>query len=303
MNFTKYLPFLILFTFFQDSLLWAQAPNGFYVGTPCELSEANVTYYMTPLKVQVDQPLQFVEGSIHSSNNENNLYRVSLAVEKVPENTWLILKIDKSYFATCLRSKRAKKPIDQKVKRDTAIVSKGGFVIENKKDAQKIAQFLNLDIVNRKHFGHQMAGKLETPRQVFTDSDSIILKMTLTNTGTIPVKLDFGGSSPVRPYLKRFHFTVKYNGELLRKQTSGMETLLVSEYVVPPPTLFQNDKVVHYADLKNWFDFDQPGIYEVRWTYRFQLIDMRRPFVKDRSPEFRWDDQVGGVFKIEVMRN
>ncbi len=176
MDITKYLLTILLFSLVQNSQLYAQAPNGFYVGTPCELEEANVTYYMTPLKIQVNQPLQFVQDSVHSSNNENNLYRVSLAVEKVPENTWLILKIDKSYYATCLRSKKAKKYKQENIAKDTT-VSKGGFVIEYKKDAQKIARFLKLEIINRKHFGHQLARELKLPKTTYTTNDSIVLKL------------------------------------------------------------------------------------------------------------------------------
>jgi len=303
-----YLLFLCSFLCFNS--LDAQIPNGFYVGETCELKEAHIVYYNTPLKIQVDKPLKFKDGYIHSSNNKNDLHRISLEVEKVPENTWLVLKIDDSFFATCLRSRKKKKRFGKlrqandpelKVKRDTS-ASKGGFVIEKRSDADIISKFLKIDIVDRQHFGHQIAATLKTQKAKYTIGDSILLDFSLINTGKVPLKLDWDTWQKGTPSTtNKFRFKVTHNGKVLKKNKSTNSTLLTSASIPSQSELLPNDHVQRKVNLGQWFDFKTPGKYFVSWNYRMQLTDARKPFDSKRSPEFYWNDEVKGSFVLVIQ--
>ncbi len=306
--------FIFLLICTNLGLLLGQAPNGFYVGEVCKLAEANIVYYNTPLRIQVDKPLEFKGGFIHSSNNQNDLHRIALEVEKVPENTWLILKIDESYYSTCLRSKKRKrqyargessKPIfddKDKVTTDTTN-SKGGFVIEKQVDADRISKFLKIEIIDRKHFGHKLVGEMKTQKKVHTLGKPIVLDFTMKNVGQGPVKLKWNNWVPgSTTTFDRLRFRVVHNGKKLKakKKQNLNSNDLKSEPTPSYKLLAPDGQLQHSIDLSEWFDFDQPGKYLVSWNYRMELMDGQKEFDASRAPEFYWDDEVGGKFVLVV---
>ncbi len=304
--------FILLFAFLCIGAISAQAPNGFYVGEVCDLAEANITYYNTPLKIQVDKPLKFKDGHIHSSNNQNDLYRIALEVEKVPENTWLVLKIDESYYATCLRSKKkgrfgafrklSKALIDDKVTSDTTN-SKGGFVIEKRADADRISRFLKVDIIDRKHFGHQMIGELRTRQKEYAVGDSIVLDFSVENNSVVQIKLSQDGSLGENGKKPIIQFKAIYNGKRLKnkRKNTKSENIDTSKSMNETKTITKGDVIKQEIPLNHWFDFEEPGEYFISWRYKMNVQDMRRDFDSKRAPAYHWDDELKGSFVIKLV--
>jgi len=300
---------LLIFLMVCFNAILAQAPNGIYEGEVCELSEANIVYYNTPLKIIADKPLKFKDGSIHSSNNENNLHRVSLEVEKVPENTWLILKLgEESYFATCLRNKNQKLfGVKKKSKAGSGsfpidtTASVGGFVVESAKDAQNISSFLKLEIINRKHFGHVLSASLEPQKKEFKSGDPILLDFSILNKSDIPLQLNQGGGEPKNGISKHFRFKVTHNRKVLKSTLTRKRTDdLLSDHPDRPDIISKSELFKRSTNLSHWFDFKEPGTYHVSWIYNMKLQNKSKLFDEKRAPEFYWKDEVVGSFIFKV---
>ena len=293
----------------------AQALNGIYEGEVCELSEADIVYYDdTPLRIIVDKPLKFLGGQILSNNNENNEHRISLKVERLPLGTWLILKVDASYYASRVRKKKKrryydsskkKKPLidkEKQVAKDTfnGIIS---FTTKKREDAERISELLNVEIIDRKHFGHKLNWELKPRKTSYTLGDSILLDFTVMNEGQIPVELSWDnwqrGSTSIS---HRFLFTAVHKGDTLKnkKERDPNAAIFISGPASPRNVLQATNQLQRKIDLDQWFDFEEPGEYLISWSFRKTLKDVRKPYNKKRYPEFNWDEEVAGSFVLRI---
>jgi len=142
------------------------------------------------------------------------------------------------------------------------------------------------EILKRFHPGHQILAKFAPERPEYSLGDAITVRLTLTNVGEKPFTFVQGGRNRGARD-NQFDFTARFQGKTVPDAGDPMHMGGTGGFI----TLKPGEKREIEVNLKQWFNFDQPGFYQVRGSYVLELrVDNR----------FVWEEFVGGEFFIRI---
>ncbi len=149
-----------------------------------------------------------------------------------------------------------------------------GFEIESRERAEALALSLGIPLALRKERPYRLEAEFTTERPSFEKGEEIVVSMTLTNTGEVPVQFETGGWQRGANRHARFTFQVTRDGELVPDTSRTTNWGGLGGWA----TLEPGEELVEQALLNRWVPPDTPGDYVVEATYELHIDGTPLPF-------------------------
>lgn len=153
-----------------------------------------------------------------------------------------------------------------------------------------LAAGLKATQIDREDPGHVLRAVWQPTAKSFHIGESVVLRMTLTNTGEQPVNFYDGGMQR-GPRNNQFDFICRHNsGVALPDVGNPLNFGGISQKV----SLQHNESLTKDVDITNWFQFEEQGTYRVTGLFRLEL--------QPAEDEWRvlWDDIAVGECKVQI---
>jgi hypothetical protein len=280
---------LFLFVVFLEMLLthvWA-LEDGLYLvsNKPTPIS----TTCLDGTKVYLDRKLADKIGSVSvvSRYNDNHEYflditRIALPQEGYSESAVLVLG-DRglSFSAETV---------------DNSYIGSGNF-ISDEDFISRIEAFYHITREKRRHPGHQFTARFVPQQSAFSQSGPVIVTFEITNCGPTPfsvAKPSFQASSNCLsdPFAFSAYRSAPTNPEEIAVINKPSSPSKVSHFDVL--ALAQGASQSVSVDLRKYLKLDRAGMYNVRGSYRFQILD------STPAEKTLWDDYATAEFQVVV---
>ncbi|MEX2287217.1 MAG: hypothetical protein WD648_09020 [Planctomycetaceae bacterium] len=159
--------------------------------------------------------------------------------------------------------------------------------------AERLAKTLKIELQKRTHPGHKIVTTFLPLKKAWKAGDSVTLEMTLTNVGDQPVIFQQGGQyRGGRDNQFRFITWSLHSFKALADVGSRFHAGGLSQLVTIEPGASFQSKI----ELKQWFEFKEPGDYEV--TCLFEMPLYAKAEFRGKPPI--WDEFAVGTCSIHI---
>lgn len=165
-----------------------------------------------------------------------------------------------------------------------------GAQLNSAETAEAVAKFLGIEIRKRKHPGHLFSVRYVLSKESFSQDEAIPATLEITNLGTSPAVFMPGGKNRGERD-NQFGFTA-YDGVTAVPDTGSPVHFggLSSKTTIQPGETWKKD-----LDLRKWFTFKKPGVYEVTGTYEMNFVE------PDSTDWFTiWQDYATAAFYVRI---
>ena len=230
--------------------------------------------------------IRILRSFVFSLNNENSSFYVELIADKMPEKSWPVLCVHNKYYKCTGKG-------------SSDGVYSASFQA-NRAQAEEIAGVLDVPCKYREHFGHVLDYRFQPLKDNYHTGDSVYVKFTISNTGTVPVYFNKGGmyrNSNGR--CNYFSFEVYLNGQLLPDE--GPEYDFGGLEAHPELKPGESDSLVEC--ITKWSPFRQPGTYTIKCMYRLHLqSESNTKNYPDNQEDLNkaWDEKAERTIEIVI---
>jgi len=261
-----------------------QIEDGFYLAVKeSETKIADQDGNRVPMvPVGQKQKLKINDGQITSGNNSNTRFSLYLNVpyDKNIDTGTYVLVVD----GTAIKQNGCGSG------QDTSNIY---FNLNNRRIAEKAAEFLGVPLHLRKHPGHKLHVTLTPSKEVYAPGEEVEVTMRIVNVGTDAIAFMVGGRQRATRD-NQYIFSAYNNG----KQVEDIGTTnhfggQAYRKVLQPEEAFESK-----ISLNKWFAFDEPGFYSVHGSYYMSFVDVEG----DRFATV-WDDFVSAGFYFRVEKH
>lgn len=162
------------------------------------------------------------------------------------------------------------------------------LTVKGRERADRIAAHFLVEPYLRRHSGHRIAAKFESPPGTVSVGEVVKVRMALRNVGKNIVHFHRGRH---RETFRRYSFiATKFGETLVGKERLGFGGIEIITQLDPGRTF------VDEVELNDWFEFKQPGKYSARCFYDLFLVDPVKPH------RGIWADVASGRITFEIVR-
>jgi hypothetical protein len=160
---------------------------------------------------------------------------------------------------------------------------------ESSNAAQAFAKFLGIQPSLRVHPGYALATRFVPTKKTFSGEESLTVTLELENVGHVPVTFHVGGRNR-GPRDNQFGFTAFGPFGAAVPDTGDPSNIggLIGSQTLRPGETFRKE-----VDLRKWFAFSQPGVYQL-----YGMFDL--PFSAADSFNIVWSDVAAAPFSVTI---
>lgn len=166
-----------------------------------------------------------------------------------------------------------------------------GFQISGEANARQVSRYLGFPISLRHHPGHQLRTTLTPTKPVFASGEQVAVTMEITNLGPKPVSFMRWGFS--RGANRDNQYT--FSAYLVRRPVPDIGNNNNMGGTGAPHELLPDATFTETINLSRWFDFKEPGVYEVHGSYLLRFVEPRGELL-----QFIWLDYASGKVQITI---
>jgi hypothetical protein len=243
-------------------------------------TDSNGLYYVSSGE---KAEIQILKAHVYSENNLNTNFRVALYTSDYDDQKLVSLRIDNHSYTWAGGGGQPGK------------FSEMEFKIRSQEEAENAAKWLGVDFALRKPPGYKFSSQFIPTRTEFKTNEPVLVKFVMKNLDERTIifqdwviqqdfrnfQYDFQAESNYKP--------VADTGD--PKHTYGSMSKIVN---LEPGKTFDDQ-----IDLKNWFNFDKAGTYDIHGFYRLNFQQDSR--VSGTSPEtIMWSDYASADFTVVI---
>ena len=236
------------------------------------------------LKERLDVALQ--ENSVTALENSNERFQVTLRYPSDSLSDFSVVDLLSSNDGSS-RFPRLALVID-----DTRYLSDGSaggngqaavfFYLSGADNAERVAEYFGTEVQYRSHPGHKLSVRFSPREQAVKLGDSVTVVLEITNVGDDSFRFDYGQRLPFR------FFGTRRTGETIMRKRWPLRANDISTLRSVQP----GETVSIEANIDNWLELEQPGVYYVLGSYRMEFVGA--------GPQAIWSEFVSDEFVVTV---